>query len=492
VSDATPATRQVGKMDLGAPRLRPGALAGNRCHPARRQFLEALELPGELPADWKEKMLAKFRELLARNKTLRVSLDACVRCGACADKCQFFLGSGDPRNMPVARAELLRRVYRRYFKPGGRLLARDGTLTVELLQQWYTYFYQCSECRRCSVFCPYGIDTAEITGAAREIMAAAGVTTKYLAEVIKKVYDIGNNLGIGPAAWKDSAEFLEDEIEEETGIRMRLPVDEEDVDVLLVPPSADLFANANTAIGYAKFFHQIGVSWTLSTYASEGGNFGLFLEYGNMRKVNKRYVDEMRRTRARRLVMGECGHAWRAAGALTDTLNGPLDFIPEGPRPQHIEEYIVEFLRAGKLRIDKSRNDDLIVTLHDPCNVARATASPTLLDDVREVVRACCNNFIEMPRNTIREYTFCCGGGGGLLADEIMDVRMAGGKPRADAVRLTGANYLAVPCAICKAQLPEVMEHHKVPAKVGGVIDMLGRALVFEGAKPWRPETFLA
>ena len=89
-----------------------------------------------------------------------------------------------------------------------------------------------------------------------------------------------------------------------------------------------------------------------------------------------------------------------------------------------------------------------------------------------------CNNFVEMHKDTIREKTYCCGGGGGLLADEIMPLRMAGGKPRAEACRATGANYLATPCAICKANLPEVMKYHKVSAEVGGIHDLLLKAII--------------
>ena len=119
----------------------------------------------------------------------------------------------------MARAELLRKVYRRYFTPGGRCCRRlvdAADFDEEMLEKWYTYFYQCSECRRCSVFCPYGIDTAEITMAAREIMASIGVSTKYVTEVVAKVYERGNNLGIPPAAWKDNCEFLEEEMLEQT------------------------------------------------------------------------------------------------------------------------------------------------------------------------------------------------------------------------------------------------------------------------------------
>ena len=46
------------------------------------------------------------------------------------------------------------------------------------------------------------------------------------------------------------------------------------------------------------------------------------------------------------------------------------------------------------------------------------------------------------------------------------------------AVKHVGANYLATPCAICKAQLPEVMKYWDVPVQVGGVIDLLSNALL--------------
>jgi Fe-S oxidoreductase len=226
-------------------------------------------------------------------------------------------------------------------------------------------------------------------------------------------------------------------------------------------------------MGYAKVFHAAGVSWTTSTYCNEGGNFGLFLAYANLKKVNGRIVDAARMLQVKRVIWGECGHAWRA-GLYTDTLNGPLDFL-DPPHPVHICEFTADLLARGAFRVDKSANDDRLVTYHDPCNPARAGG---LLEEPRAMIRATCNRFVEMAANTIREQTFCCGAGGGLLTDEIMPIRMAGGKPRAEACRATGASYLATPCAICKAQLPEVMKHWKVPAKVGGVHDLLSRAII--------------
>jgi Fe-S oxidoreductase len=462
---------------MKAPPLIAGASASQRSQRAAKTLLEPLGLPAERPASWRAAALGELSELLESRRSLRLYLDICVRCGACADKCHFFLGTGDPKNMPVARAELLRKVYRRHFTTCGKaapLLAAATELTEDLLQEWYTYFYQCSECRRCAVFCPFGIDTAEITSAAREIMASVGVATKYVTEVVKKAHEIGNNLGIPEAAWRDSCQFLEEEMKEETGADIRIPVNQPGAEVLLVPPSADLFANTDTMIGYAKLFHAAGVSWTTSTYASEAGNFGLFLNHEQLQKVNKRLVDAARELRIKRLVIGECGHAWRAAQAFMDTLNGPLDFL-DSPKPEHICEFAARMLREKRLRLNPAANDGLKVTYHDPCNLARAGG---LVEEPREILRAVVNDFHEMPAETIRERTFCCGAGGGMLADDLMEVRLKGAKPRVEAFQATGANYLATPCAICKAQLPAAFQHYGVDAQVGGVMDLLGKAIV--------------
>jgi Fe-S oxidoreductase len=464
---------------MKAPPLIPHVSANVHAHRAKRELLEPLGLPPPLPADWRDRALNKFDELLHQRRSLRLSLDICVRCGACADKCPFLLGTGDPNNMPVARAELLRKVYRRYFTTAGKLagrLAAAEDLTETVLDEWFTYFYQCSECRRCAVFCPFGVDTAELTMAAREILAAIGLAPKYTAEVIKKVHDVGNNLGIPEAAWLDTCQFLEEELKEQTGQDINIPVNQAGAEVLLVPPSADAFANTDTMMGYAKFFHAAGISWTTSTYASEAGNFGLFFSYEQMQKINRRLVESARALRVKRLVLGECGHAWRAAQAFMDTFNGPLDFL-EKPCPQHICELAARAIREGRLKLDKTANSSMSVTYHDPCNLARGGG---LTEEPREILRAVVNDYREMPADTIREKTFCCGGGGGLLTEELMDTRMKGAKPRVEAFRSTGATHLVTPCAICKAQLPVAFKHHGVDAQVAGVMDLLGRAIVLE------------
>ena len=62
-------------------------------------------------------------------------------------------------------------------------------------------------------------------GGARD-HGSIGVSTKYVTEVVAKVYEHGNNLGIPPAAWKDNCEFLEEDVQEQTGVPIRFPVDD--------------------------------------------------------------------------------------------------------------------------------------------------------------------------------------------------------------------------------------------------------------------------
>jgi Fe-S oxidoreductase len=290
------------------PALKDDASRHLECHPAKEKDMSTIALPGKLIPNWKEEFLLVFSELLGHYKELRVMLEACVRCGNCADKCHYFLGTGDPKNMPVARAELLRNIYRRYFTPMGWLNPNSpecAELNEKTLKDMFLYFYQCSECRRCTVFCPYGIDTAVITMAAREIMARIGVSTKYLTEVVAKVYKTGNNMGIWPLAWKDSCDFLEGELKEIFGKDIRLPVDEKGTEILLVMPSADNFANTNTMMGYAVMFYAAGVSWTTSTYCNEGGNFGMFLNYRNMKKINNRILIAAKELGVKTILWGE-------------------------------------------------------------------------------------------------------------------------------------------------------------------------------------------
>ncbi|UCH84895.1 MAG: (Fe-S)-binding protein [Candidatus Latescibacterota bacterium] len=457
----------------------------------------------ELPENWKEIILEGLRDRIKKYRSLRIFMDCCVRCGACADKCHFFIGSGDPKNMPVLRAELLRSVYRKDFTTAGKLLGKMAgarELTVDVLKEWFFYFYQCTECRRCSVFCPYGIDTAEITMMGRELLHLVGVGIDWITTPASNCFRTGNHLGIQPHGFKDSVDFAVDDLEDLTGIRVDAPVNKKGAEILFVVPSADYFGDPHYFgfLGYLALFHEIGLDYTFSSYASEGGNFGLFHSSEMMKRLNAKIYAEAKRLGVKWIIGGECGHMWRVLHQYMDTMNGPADFleVPKSPitgttfehakstKMVHICEFTADLIYNNKVKLDKSRNDHWKVTFHDSCNTSRAMG---LVEEPRYIINNVCNNFWDMPENTIKEQTFCCGSGSGLGTDENLEMRMRGGFPRANAVKFVhekhGVNLLSCICAIDKATLPPLMEYWVPGVEVGAVHELVGNAIVMKGEK---------
>jgi len=136
--------------------------------------------------------------------------------------------------------------------------------------------------------------------------------------------------------------------------------------------------------------------------------------------------------------------------------------------PQHICEFTNDLIEQGKLTFDKSQNDDKVVTFHDSCNVARATRMGDRpggqFEIPRAVIKAACNHYVDMHHDTIGEKTFCCGGGGGLLTDDLMELRVKGAMPRMTALQNAmneqGVTHLAAICAICKSQFTKVLPYY--------------------------------
>ncbi|MBW2722308.1 MAG: (Fe-S)-binding protein, partial [Deltaproteobacteria bacterium] len=455
---------------------------GRWCYGSKPKDHEVLGLPNprswspgdedwKLPENWQEIFLEGMRERLDKFRSFRLFMDICVRCGACADKCHFFIGSGDPKNMPVLRAELLRSIYRGEFTTAGKILGKlagGRKLTYDVFKDLFYYFFQCTECRRCSLFCPYGIDTAEVTMIGRELLNLLGCNIDWIAGPVANCYRTGNHLGIQPHAYHSMVEFFCEEIEEITGILPEPSLNRKGAEILFITPSGDIFADPGTftAMGYLMLFHYLeglGLDITWSTYASEGGNFGSFTSHEMMKRLNSKMYAEAKRLGVKYIIGGECGHMWRVCNQYMDTMTGPADFleVPKSPitgtvfdnakshKMIHICEFTADLIKHGKLNLDLSRNDQYKLTFHDSCNPARGMG---FFEEPRYVIQNVANSFNEMPIDTIREQTFCCGSGSGLNTDEFMDMRMRGALPRANALQYVhdkhDVNTMACICAI--------------------------------------------
>ncbi len=90
--------------------------------------------------------------------------------------------------------------------------------------------------------------------------------------------------------------------------------------------------------------------------------------------------------------------------------------------------------------------------------------------------------------DTIHEKTFCCGGGGGLLTDDLMELRVKGAKPRmealSDVIEEYGVTNMAAICAICKTQFTKVLPYYGMDMDmIVSVHQLVSNAIILTGQK---------
>ena len=414
-------------------------------------------------------------------KVLKLYMENCARCGTCAEQCPIYYGSHNKELNPVVRSDLVRSIYKKHCTTAGKLfggLAGARDYTDDEVKDWVTHFYTCTGCRRCASFCPFGIDNSVITRKGRAILDGLGLTPTTMAKVVEVSLKTGNTDGALPNALKAAVEFLEEEMEEEhEGEKIKIPIDKEGVDYFYVPPSGDVLVNSEATTGIAKVFHVMGLGdkWTMCSELFDGANYGLFTgDDKSMKEDNKPYVEMAKKLKVKYMFMGECGHAYRIMKMMMEGGKwwGELPF-----KVINCMQWTTDLIKEGKLEFDKSKNPQP-VTYHDPCNFGR---SCNIVEEPRILMKAACQDFREMYPN--RGHNWCCGGGGGLSAmDDIKNFRMnVAGVKKMEQIRTTGAKYVAAACSNCKRQLTQLMEHYKEDIAVGGVHDMLSRAILING-----------
>jgi Fe-S oxidoreductase len=407
---------------------------------------------------------------------IETSLRICAHCALCAKSCHAYVGTGDADQIPSARAQQLEKVYKRYYTRLGRMAPRlvgAEELDGEVLDRLQKMAYQCTLCRRCALYCPFGIDNASMVGAIRALLAEAGRVPAALQEHTNTAYEEGNTLGIARDEYLDRLEWFEEELQDEVGDdQASIPLDKEGARILFVPTPIQVMRFPSVIISAAKIFYAVGEDWTMSSRRFDATNFGLFSgEKEKRNEMAQRLVDEMERLGAKVLALTECGHSyWAMKYAAESWLGKPLPF-----EVKNIVEMVARYISDGGLKLDPSVNPG-VVTYHDPCNLSRKGG---LLEEPRACLRASTLDFVEM--TPTGRYTWCCGGGGGVITiPEYDGVRLAAGRPKADQIRQSGAEVVATACDNCKLQLQDLAERYGLNVSVVGVIDLVANALILD------------
>jgi Fe-S oxidoreductase len=373
---------------------------------------------------------------------LKIYLETCVHCGLCAEGCHTYLSRDkDPLFAPVAKVK----------RTLWELVKRDGKVSPETLREMARIaFTECGACRRCSMYCPFGIDISYLIMQVRRICHLLGVVPLYLQDTTNSHAASMNQMWIHQDEWIDTLQWQEEEAQLEMPT-CRIPLEKEGAEVMysVIAPEPKILAQLLGNI--AQIMTVAGVDWTMpATDGWDNSNMAMYSgDFEIMARVERLHWETAARLRVKKIVMGECGHAFR--GAVYD---GPRWLgwqFPPIPMIHAIEFYY-DLLKSGRIKIREKYKEH--VTVQDPCNTVRGRG---LGDELRYVVDALCENFTDMtPRY---EHNYCCAAGGGIIncGPPWKRSRMVSNRVKAEQLAATGADIVITPCHNCHSGIEDII-----------------------------------
>jgi Fe-S oxidoreductase len=411
-----------------------------------------------------EKQIDQLKKLFETklNSAMRMYLDTCVRCGICVDACHVYHSMPEIRYTAVGRAEVIRKIFKKYFKLQGKIAPWLGeviTLDDESIQQVYDAAYSCTGCRRCMVYCPFGIDTQQIMLIAKLLLIGADKEPKILSMLADMSITKGKDIENTRDDYAKAVKNLEPEVRAlwDNGESPVIPMEKNGADLLYVSLSG-----AHTIISAAAVLNAAGENWTLSSF--EAVNFGAFLgDPARMKEIAGRIISEAERLGVKEVAIVECGTAFRVLKYQT----GRHKF-----KVVSIVELIARYIRSGRIKLDNTRFKG-VLTYHDPCQIAR---NGGVMEEPRYVISHIARNFIELNPN--RDMNWCCGGGGGLVAMGEKEFRMKSSKVKAMQVKASCATSICTACENCQSQLTDLNEYYQLGMTVESLTNLAAKALI--------------
>jgi Fe-S oxidoreductase/CheY-like chemotaxis protein len=423
------------------------------------------------------------------NRQALLSLATCVHCGMCNDSCHYYLATGQPDATPAAKVDKVRKLFKyhsdwlgRVFPwwVGGKTLRTDK----ELEELRDVVYGNCSMCRRCTLSCPFGVDTALVMRMARGLLSSQGIAPEGLMTVAKDQWETGNQMAVSQQDYVETLEWLQDELRNDVGDpEAVIPIDKQGADVLFLVNPREIKYAPLSLLAAAKIFHMAGEDWTMPSVGWDNTNFGLFNGDDALgAQMGKRAYDQAAKLGAKKIVISECGHGFRAT-----KWEAPNWAKVDVPIPiESLLETMVDYVNQGRVTLDPTRNPKP-VTYHDPCNLAR---SGGITEEPRFLLKRSCMEFREMTPN--RQEAFCCTGGGGAMSmSEYTQRRLEVGKVKADQIRATEAESVATACHNCVDGLTDVIKHYKINIPVRNVCEFVADAIAVQPAVELQPGELL-
>ncbi|MFO8112447.1 MAG: (Fe-S)-binding protein [Desulfosalsimonadaceae bacterium] len=388
-------------------------------------------------------------------------LNTCMSCGYCSEACHYYLSNDkEPRFTPAAKVK----------QTLGEFVRKKGRVSREtLMRSCEIAFTDCNLCRRCMMYCPFGIDVAFLMLFVRRVCHKLGVVPRYIQDTAHSHSATMNQMWVQEDEWIDTLQWQEDEAKDEIP-DLRIPLEKEGADVYYSVIGPEPKFRAQLIYQAAVLMHTAGIDWTMTEFPG-WDNSDMCMYTGDIEmtaRLKKVHFESALRLRSKRIVMGECGHAFRSVYDVGNRFLGwkmpPIEVV-------HAVAFYDELLAEGRLKI--VRKFERPVTFHDPCNIVRGQG---LHEKARSVIRQSCETFIEMEPN--REHNFCCCAGGGVIncGPPYKNKRVESNRVKAEqlmAAREKGAEVVIAPCHNCHGGLEDIIHHYKIDIEIKFLIDIL-------------------
>jgi Fe-S oxidoreductase len=409
-----------------------------------------------------------LRKILDANDGARIRtwLNICSRCGLCAESCFVYLAND--RNPTLSPA------YK--FKHSlGEMYRRKGNINREFLEKCYEISWlQCTMCKRCSMFCPFGIDVATMISIARNLCYSQGFKPESLSKFSENCRKSGNHMGIPEEELIDTCEWMAEEAEDDyQGVE--IPVDKPHTKYMYTINPREPVYYPQDISNAAIIFTAAKESWTIPSFGWDCTNLPMFCgDRGLAGQQVKNVYEKALELGAEKILITECGHAYRSMA-----FEGPYMAGYEGGQPPveivHFVRLIYEYLRNGRIKIDPDKKIKVPTTYQDPCNVSR---NGGLWEEARKIIPYIADDFRDMSPN--RDHNHCCGGGGGIMpmGPKYKPVRMATGRVKAEQIKATGAEVVIAPCHNCFDQISDLSEEYDLGVEVLSFKEIIIEAMI--------------
>jgi Fe-S oxidoreductase len=426
---------------------------------------------------------------LSRLKELAPEMQKCFRCSLCKMvPLPTVLNPKYSDGCPSSRQYH----FHGYSGSGKNIMALslvNGRIKVD--QTLADITYACTACGLCDVSCKFIMEAERhsVNMALREHLVDEGLALPAHLSMIKNLEESGLPRGRTGAAARDWAKDL--------GLKM-LP--DQTAPVLLFAgclqcgdPGA-----AETARKLARLLQHAGVDFGILRDGET--SCGLPAYWTGHRdvftKTANRVANLLDDTKAQTVVT--------VSGSCLGALRSKYPEYARAPKARvlHATEFLAQLIKEGRLRLPKPVKRK--VTYHDPCYLGRQSEPPltwkgeykvshgcmTYTDPPKEINRGV-NGVYEPPRQIlraikglefvemyrIREYSYCCGGGGGV-PQAYPDLALSAAIDRLEEAKDVGAECLVTACHHCRANLSK--SQHSLQKPLLPVIDIID--LVCEAA----------